>query len=115
MTVKRAESITGLDIRQIQNPASLSRLVIFGAFSDGTEVARQADYGVSRTLTLLVETLYKREQKKAYERARYRCERCARIKPLETHHKVFRSHGRRDTADNLEVLCVDCHGEEHGG
>ena len=42
-----------------------------------------------------------------------RCEQCSRAKPLHLHHKKFRSQGRDDREENLELLCVACHGGKH--
>jgi 5-methylcytosine-specific restriction endonuclease McrA len=43
----------------------------------------------------------------------WRCEACGRTSNLEIHYKLFRSHSRRDSEENLITLCVCCHGEMH--
>lgn len=34
--------------------------------------------------------------------------------PLERHHKIYRSQGGSNDADNLILLCKVCHGAAHG-
>jgi len=41
------------------------------------------------------------------------CEKCGFI-AVDIHHKVKRSRGGTDEADNLIALCRDCHNKEHG-
>jgi hypothetical protein len=43
-----------------------------------------------------------------------RCEACRAIKRLQAHHKVPFWQGGSNKLDNLELLCIDCHGKEHG-
>ncbi len=46
---------------------------------------------------------------------RHRCASCRRQIPLQFHHKIHRARGQRlDTEENIEGLCVRCHGAEHG-
>ena len=45
--------------------------------------------------------------------ANYRCQRCGRMGPLETHHKRPINRGGDDSPANLEVLCKRCHIEHH--
>lgn len=45
------------------------------------------------------------------------CEKChkpADWRGLQAHHKEFRSHGGKDTLDNLILVCGKCHAEYHG-
>lgn len=50
-------------------------------------------------------------------RAGYRCERCGEQgrprRPLECHHRLMRSQGGPDRAENLVVLCRGCHQHVH--
>ena len=41
------------------------------------------------------------------------CEECGR-QAVDIHHKIFRSQGGTDEADNLIALCRDCHDMAHG-
>jgi hypothetical protein len=43
-----------------------------------------------------------------------RCEACRATKRLQAHHKVPFWQGGSNKLDNLELLCIDCHGKEHG-
>ena len=45
----------------------------------------------------------------------YRCERCKGPGKLEVHHIIPLEYGGDETPDNLEVLCRDCHIDEHAG
>ena len=40
------------------------------------------------------------------------CERCGAV-GVDIHHKIKRSHGGSDEAENLEALCRKCHNREH--
>lgn len=45
------------------------------------------------------------------------CQECKRPpdwRGLSRHHLLFRSHGGKDTADNLKWLCGICHDKMHG-
>lgn len=50
----------------------------------------------------------------AIERAGHVCERCGNERRLEVHHKTYANLGCEKPED-LEVLCSDCHFEEHYG
>lgn len=45
----------------------------------------------------------------------HKCERCpySNIKILNVHHKIRRADGGTDELDNLELICPNCHAEEH--
>lgn len=45
----------------------------------------------------------------------YKCERCnySKFQILELHHKIEKSKGGSDDIDNLELICPNCHAEEH--
>lgn len=43
-----------------------------------------------------------------------RCEACRATERLQGHHKVPFWQGGSNKLDNLELLCIDCHGKEHG-
>lgn len=43
-----------------------------------------------------------------------RCETCRTADYLQAHHKVPFWQGGSNKLDNLELLCIDCHGKEHG-
>lgn len=43
-----------------------------------------------------------------------RCEACRATRRLQGHHKVPFWQGGSNKMDNLELLCIDCHGKEHG-
>lgn len=45
------------------------------------------------------------------------CERCnfANTTILNIHHKIRRADGGTDDIDNLELICPNCHAEEHYG
>ena len=41
------------------------------------------------------------------------CELCGQV-AVDIHHKLKKSQGGTDDADNLIALCRKCHGAEHG-
>lgn len=44
-----------------------------------------------------------------------KCERCpySNVKILNVHHKIRRADGGSNDYDNLELICPNCHAEEH--
>lgn len=42
------------------------------------------------------------------------CERCRSTQHLSVHEIKFRSQGGELTDDNMELLCLKCHGSDHG-
>jgi 5-methylcytosine-specific restriction endonuclease McrA len=57
---------------------------------------------------------YERNKRIVFEQQGWRCARCGKMKPLQGHHKVFRSKDRDDRVENLAGLCSGCHGSRHG-
>lgn len=112
MTRTKLERITQLTLVVEENP-------------DGTKYSLRDGSGVvvvsvssrnreSDVLTELLKLNYWRVQRIVFERAGWKCEECGRLKPLQFHHKIFRSHGRVDTPENGKALCGDCHDVPHG-
>lgn len=54
-------------------------------------------------------------QKEVRKRDRNSCTRCNATENLHFHHKIRYAEGGQDTVDNLILLCVKCHAEEHKG
>lgn len=52
-----------------------------------------------------------------YERDHGQCVNCGRAVPegMKPHHVKFKSRGGGDTADNIVMLCLDCHWQVHHG
>ena len=113
MTVRSAERITGMEIRLIPPASKVGSAVTYAAYDQGAEVIRRTESGHSATLGAIVETLYRRTAQKVFERAKWRCEECGRIRPIQAHHVIFRSHGRVDSMENLRALCKSCHENAH--
>jgi hypothetical protein len=42
------------------------------------------------------------------------CERCGSESLLESHHRFYRDNWFETKLEDLEVLCSECHGKEHG-
>ena len=106
MTQKRAERLTGYEVRLLSNDSGRVRL---GAFDGGTLVAEAS--GVVEWLALenLVERVYQIHSRRALERCEWRCARCRRANRLQIHHRRYRSHGGTHEVDNLEPVCWQCH------
>lgn len=61
----------------------------------------------------------RRVSQAVFESQGWRCAGCGSVKPLQGHHKIFRSRWRRqdgplDVASNLVGLCAACHEKPHG-
>lgn len=106
MTKKRAERLTGYDIREL--PAERG-LVVVGAFADEKLVAKVAARADFIALKALVERVLFLHSRKAMEQHGWRCARCRSGRRLEIHHRKYRSHGGTHRLDNLEPVCRDCH------
>jgi HNH endonuclease len=106
MTKKRAERLTGYEIRELP----LERgLVTVGAFEGDRLVMK----GFGRTdflaLGALVHGVYMLHSRKAMEQSSWLCARCRSLRRLEIHHRKYRSHGGTHRIENLEPVCRDCH------
>lgn len=51
----------------------------------------------------------------ALKRARWRCEACGSQRDLQFDHIVALDRGGLNEADNIRVLCADCHSTRHAG
>lgn len=106
MTRKRAERLTGYEVRLLSTEGGRVRV---GAFSDETLVA-EADAMVEwLALENLVERVYQIHSRQALNRSEWRCARCRRSRRLHIHHRKYRSHGGTHQVENLEPVCWDCH------
>ena len=56
---------------------------------------------------------YRQIQQKALFRAGNKCERCGSTYMLGCHHKQHRSQGGAHSLENIDVLCQECHAQEH--
>ncbi len=110
MTHKRAEFLTGYEIRRIRTTNGSAR---YGAYQ-AEELVAQAQHEVEaialRRLVTRVLALHCREVLDDYG---WRCAYCRRSRPLEFHHKTPRSLGGTHRKENLEPVCWDCHRAIH--
>ena len=109
MTRRSAEKITGCEIREIPRRGKIGNAVTFAALQEGVEVCRRTESGITHTLSALVDTLYKRESRKAFEQQGWRCFVCGGLKPLQADHIKPRAQGRCDLRHNLRGVCATCH------
>ena len=56
---------------------------------------------------------YERQRRAVLERDGWRCQHCGSRDNLHLHHQLFLSHGGPDSAENLIVLCAECHQALH--
>lgn len=110
VTKSTAEKITGLRIKQ-------SGLHFYGFDGDGQQVVDAVALTEREALNELVQKNWARVSRLCFERDGWQCRLCGGLKSLNAHHVVYRSHGRRDTLDNLATICQDpmrgCHDEVH--
>ena len=106
MTKKRAERLTGYEIRELTPERGK---VTLGAF-EGTRLIMKAVGTVDWiALEVLVNGIYRMHSRIAIEQHAWRCARCRRPRPLQIHHRRYRSHGGTHRVENLEPVCWDCH------
>lgn len=107
MTTRRAERLTGYEIRRLADTAS--GRIAYGAFR-GDELVAEADHLTDDlALKILVERIYRLHCLIVLEQHGWTCSRCHEVKQLQIHHKTYRSHGGTHMIDNLEPVCWDCH------
>ena len=106
MTRKRAERLTGYDIRTLPNEHGL---VTFGAFEGEDLVAKASGHAEWIALRYLVRNVYNCHSHLVLKKYAGRCARCRSRLPLQIHHRKYRSHGGTHGLDNLEPVCWDCH------
>ena len=106
MTKKKAERLTGYEIRQLAGGQGRVR---FGAFKSGELVTTGAAEVEWLALESLVRQVYNLHARIALKRSQWRCTRCKTSRRLQIHHRRYRSHGGTHEVENLEPLCWDCH------
>ena len=108
MTKKRAERLTGYEIRRLPESDCKGRLA-YGAFS-GEELVVQSRHLIEDlALQALVRDVYQLHSIQALEQHGWRCARCRSVRRLQIHHLRYRSHGGTHRVENLEPVCWDCH------
>lgn len=106
MTRKRAERLTGYEIRELSNETGL---VTLGAF-DGVKLVVKASGRVEWiALRAVVDRVLSLHGAIALKQNSGRCARCRLRRPLQIHHRRYRSHGGTHRVENLEPVCWDCH------
>jgi len=106
MTKRRAERLTGYEIREL---APERGLVAMGAFEGDKLVMKGVGRADFLALGALVQGVYLLHSRKAMEQHGWRCARCRARKHLGIHHREYRSHGGTHRIENLEPVCRDCH------
>src|ERR1700730_12089126 len=97
MTTRRAERLTGYEVRRI---ATNSGKVSYGAFR-GEELIAKATHLIDElALNLLVREVYKLHCTEVLEHHGWRCARCRSSRRLQIHHRRFRSHGGTHPIEN---------------
>jgi hypothetical protein len=106
MTRKRAERLTGYEIREL--PSERGQCTI-GAFEGDRLVVKASGRADFIALRALVNGVYMLHSRRAMEQHGWRCARCRSSRRLEIHHRKYRSHGGTHRIENLEPVCRDCH------
>jgi 5-methylcytosine-specific restriction endonuclease McrA len=82
-----------------------------GAYCEAVE-ARLAELKTMRYAEYLASPEWNLQRRTALRRAGGRCEACNRTGKLNVHHRTYERRGD-EAADDLIVLCADCHGAVH--
>lgn len=86
----------------------------WSAFDGQVPLAFAEGYNKTKVMDQLVIMVYRIRCQECLRRACWKCEICGKTGvPLQVHHKVFRSQGRKDTLENLMASCQPCHEREH--
>jgi hypothetical protein len=106
MTKKRAERLTGYEIRELPPERGICTV---GAFEGDRLIVKAVGQADFVALRALVHGVYFVHSRKAMEQHGWRCARCRSSRRLEIHHRKYRSHGGTHRIENLEPVCRDCH------
>lgn len=109
-SIASAQKITGLKVTVERDLFGFTATALDGNLEYARITACKTQ---ANALDRLVAAVYRLRCQAALKRAGYRCERCKTMGVLHVHHRQKRSHGRLDTLDNLEVLCLAHHEAEH--
>lgn len=106
MTKKRAERLTGYEIRELPPERGMCTV---GAFEGDRLIVKAVGQADFVALRALVHGVYFVHSRKTMEQHGWRCARCRASRHLEIHHRKYRSHGGTHRIENLEPVCRDCH------
>ena len=106
MTRKRAERLTGYEIRSV---AANDGKVAYGAFRGEERVIIAEHTTEDLALGALVREVYKLNSLEVLKQHAWQCVRCRSARRLQIHHRRYRSHGGSHEVHNLEPVCWDCH------
>ena len=106
MTKRRAERLTGYEIRELPSERGMYTVGAFEGEQLMVTAVGRADFIAYQTL---VNGVYFFNSRKSMEQHGWRCARCRTSKRLEIHHRKYRSHGGTQRIENLEPVCRDCH------
>ena len=106
MTRKRAERLTGYEIRELPSERGL---VTLGAFDGSKLVVKASGRAEWLALRYVVDRVYTMHSGMALKQHGGRCARCRSQRASHIHHRRYRSHGGTHRVENLEPVCWDCH------
>ena len=110
MTKRRAEALTGYEVRRMAAP---DNGFCYGAFCNEELIAEAKHRKETTALSLLVNRVYELHSRRVLEEHGWRCVRCGKSHPLQIHHRKYRSHGGTHWPENLEPVCWECHHRIH--
>jgi hypothetical protein len=108
MTKKRAERLTGYEIRRLPKNDWKGRLA-YGAFSGDELIVQCSHFIEEAALQALVRDVYQLHSREVLQLHGWRCARCRSGTRLQIHHRRYRSHGGTHRVENLEPVCWGCH------
>lgn len=120
MTVANASEITGYEVAIVFCPEG--HLTITATDGNDTVVYRAVKKRCTKRTSpqqmkdmaqAFVDWNWTRVCRDVFEAQGWRCAQCGKMKPLQGHHRKRRSQGRRDTPENIEGRCQECHEAKH--
>src|SRR5260370_38744930 len=108
MTKKRAERLTGYDVRQLHERDRRGR-VAYGAFEGDALIAEGVHLTDELAFEVLVREVYRLHSLEVLRRNDGRCARCRSSRRLQIHHRRYRSHEGPHRIGNLEPGSRHCH------
>jgi 5-methylcytosine-specific restriction endonuclease McrA len=106
MTKKRAERLTGYEIRSVRENGGK---ITYGASRREELVILTEHTTEDLALEGLVREVDRLNSLEALKQHGWRCARCRGARRLQIHHRQYRSHGGSHEIDNLEPVCWSCH------
>lgn len=118
-TLRKLEAITGGNVSKIEVREKMFLYVLYFSFVTDPAISYLGNNDRMASEQLRSQN-WKRVCNNVATAQEWRCADCGQCKPLQGHHKIYRSRWRRadgplDAESNVKMICALCHEREHRG